>query len=146
MTGEQPQFLDVGSGAERRRIAYLHELAADLTTPGLVWLCGLKSEMVSTKAAAVADWARSRRLACLRFDYSGHGQSEGRFEAGTISRWLEEAEAVFRTLTRGPQVLIGSSMGGYIALLLLRRLLQGQSAGGSRQSESAHGTIADCRL
>jgi alpha-beta hydrolase superfamily lysophospholipase len=88
-----------------------------------VWLCGLKSEMTSIKAAAVADWARARGLASLRFDYSGHGQSEGRFEDGTLSRWLEETEAVFRRLTDGPQVLVGSSMGGYLALLLLRRLL-----------------------
>jgi pimeloyl-ACP methyl ester carboxylesterase len=125
MAGTEPQFLDVGSGAEARRIAYLKETAADATRPGLVWLCGLKSEMTSTKASAVADWARSQGLSCLRFDYSGHGQSEGRFEEGTISRWLGEAEAAFRGLTQGPQLLIGSSMGGYIALLLLRRLLEG---------------------
>ena len=92
--------------------------------PGLVWLCGLKSEMTSTKATALADWAREQGLGCLRFDYSGHGQSEGRFEDGTVSRWLEEARAVFSELTQGPQVLVGSSMGGYIALLLLRTLLE----------------------
>lgn len=144
MTGTQPQLLDVGSGAERRRIAYLREPGGE---PGLVWLCGLKSEMTSTKAAAVAEWARSQGRACLRFDYSGHGQSDGRFEDGTISRWLEEAEAAFRGLTRGPQVLVGSSMGGYIALLLLRKLLAGnrQSAVGNRQSGETDATTADAR-
>ena len=148
MAGMQPQFLDVGSGAALRRIAYLREAGADPGKPGLVWLCGLKSEMTLTKAAAVAQWARAQGLACLRFDYSGHGQSEGRFEAGTVSRWLEEAEAAFRALTQGPQVLVGSSMGGYIALVLLRRLLleSRQSAVGSRGSGEAGHTIADPRL
>ena len=119
----EPQFLDVGTGAGRRRIAYLREEAAGGGKPGLVWLCGLKSEMTSTKATAVADWARDQGRACLRFDYSGHGQSEGRFEEGTVSQWLEEALAAFGQLSQGPQVLVGSSMGGYIALLLLRALL-----------------------
>jgi pimeloyl-ACP methyl ester carboxylesterase len=141
MVGAQPQFLDVGAGDERRRIAYLQRPAAQVGKPGLVWLCGLKSEMTSTKAAAVADWAQEQGLACLRFDYSGHGQSEGRFEEGTVSRWLEEAEAQFRSLTAGPQILVGSSMGGYIALLLLRRLLAE-----SRQLGEAAATIADARL
>jgi alpha-beta hydrolase superfamily lysophospholipase len=113
----------VSVGADARRIACLQEPPSRPGRPGLVWLCGLKSEMTSIKATAVADWARSQGLASLRFDYSGHGQSEGRFEAGTLTRWLEETEAVFRRLTEGPQVLVGSSMGGYLALLLLRRLL-----------------------
>jgi pimeloyl-ACP methyl ester carboxylesterase len=148
MAGTEPQFLEVGTGAERRRIAYLKEPAAKAGRPGLVWLCGLKSEMTSTKATAAAEWARSQGLACLRFDYSGQGQSEGRFEDGTISRWLEEAEAAFRSLTQGPQILVGSSMGGYIALLLLRRLVAAsrQSAIGNRQLGEARGTTADCRL
>jgi pimeloyl-ACP methyl ester carboxylesterase len=146
MAGMEPQFLDVGSGTERRRIAYLREPAAAAGRPGLVWLSGLKSEMTSTKASAVADWARAQGLACLRFDYSGHGQSEGRFEEGTITRWLEEAEAAFCSLTQGPQVLVGSSMGGYIALLLLRRLLESRQSGvGSRGSEAAESTTPDAR-
>jgi pimeloyl-ACP methyl ester carboxylesterase len=102
--------------------------------------------MTSTKAAAVADWARDEGLACLRFDYSGHGQSEGRFEEGTVSRWLEEADAAFRALTRGPQILVGSSMGGYIALLLLRKLMNRQSAVGSRQWEEVGSASPDARL
>jgi len=143
MAGTQPQFLEVGSGsgAEGRRIAYLREPAAVASKPGLVWLCGLKSEMTSTKAAAVAEWARSEGLACLRFDYSGHGQSEGRFEDGTISRWLEEAETVFRVLTQGPQILVGSSMGGYIALLLLRRLLEGVGLRVVSKTRLRHGAL-----
>jgi pimeloyl-ACP methyl ester carboxylesterase len=153
MAGTEPQFLDVGSADQRRRIAYLQlpaarSMAGGAARPGLVWLCGLKSEMISTKAAAVADWAAQRGLACLRFDYSGHGQSEGRFEDGMIGRWLEEAEAAFRALTTGPQILVGSSMGGYIALLLLRKLLEEdrQSAVGNRQSGEPGAATADARL
>jgi len=66
--------------------------------------------------------ARTQGLGCLRFDYSGHGQSEGSFEAGTVSRWLQETRAVFDAYAKGPIVLVGSSMGGYMALLLLRAL------------------------
>ena len=113
-------FLRVGSGAAERRIAYL---AGAGNTPGVLWLSGFCSEMTSTKASALAAWASQQGLAALRFDYSGHGRSDGRLQDGTISRWLEEAEAVFTQLSRGPQVLVGSSMGGYIALLLLRSLL-----------------------
>jgi pimeloyl-ACP methyl ester carboxylesterase len=123
MADTQPQFLPVGTGPEQRRIAYLREPGRDAGQPGLVWLCGLKSEMTSTKASAVAAWAREQGHPCLRFDYSGHGQSDGRFEDGTVSRWLEETRAVFAGQTQGPQVLVGSSMGGYMALLLLRELL-----------------------
>ena len=117
---DHPSFLRVGSGAAERRIAYL---AAAGNTPGLMWLSGFCSEMTSTKASALAEWASQQGLASLRFDYSGHGRSDGRLHDGSISRWLEEAEAVFTQLSRGPQVLIGSSMGGYIALLLMRTLL-----------------------
>jgi pimeloyl-ACP methyl ester carboxylesterase len=123
MAASNPQFLTVGTGTDARRIAYLVDPASGSDKPGLVWLCGLKSDMVSTKASAVADWARTEGRACLRFDYSGHGQSEGKFEDGTVSRWLEETRAVFTGLTKGPQVLVGSSMGGYMALLLLRALM-----------------------
>lgn len=129
MTRPIPQSIDVGTGAARRRIAFL--LAKASKPPGLVWLQGFKSDMVSTKATALAEWAGARGHPLLRFDYSGHGQSEGRFEDGTIGRWLEEARTVFERLTDGPQIVIGSSMGGYLALLLLRHLLErepGQAA------------------
>jgi pimeloyl-ACP methyl ester carboxylesterase len=122
MADTQPQFLSVGAGAGPRRIAYLRDQAANGERPGVIWLCGLKSEMTSTKAAAVAEWAAKEGRDCLRFDYSGHGQSAGNFEDGTVSLWLEEARAAFSHLTTGQQVLVGSSMGGYIALLLLRVL------------------------
>lgn len=106
-----------------RRIATLITRGpADGETAGIVWLPGYKSDMASTKATALADFARGRHP-MTRFDYSGHGVSDGRFEDGTIGRWLDEVEAVFRRTTCGPQVIVGSSMGGYLALLLLRRLM-----------------------
>ena len=88
--------------------------------------------MASTKATALAEFARQKGYGCTRFDYSGHGVSSGRFEDGTIGQWLAEAEAVFRRATRGPQIVIGSSMGGWIALLLLRRLLREAPAEAAR--------------
>ena len=91
--------------------------------PGLFWLSGFRSDMAGTKASATDAFGASHALAVTRFDYSGHGQSGGDFNAGTIGRWLGEAEAVFAT-TAGPQIVIGSSMGGWIALLLNRVLRQ----------------------
>lgn len=124
MTDPKPEFLRVGDGAEARRIAVISEPAAAVPErASVMWLCGLKSEMTSTKASALSAWARNEGLGCLRFDYSGHGQSEGAFEAGTVSRWLEETRAVFEAHAKGPIVLVGSSMGGYMALLLLRTLM-----------------------
>jgi pimeloyl-ACP methyl ester carboxylesterase len=90
--------------------------------PGLVWLGGFMSDMNGTKAIALDQWAESQNRACIRFDYSGHGQSGGTFTDGTITRWLEESLAVFDACCVGPQVLVGSSMGGWIALLLAREL------------------------
>lgn len=90
--------------------------------PGLVWLGGFKSDMKGTKAAALDAWAEANGRACLRFDYSGHGESGGDFTDGTIGRWLEESVAVYRAFATGPQVLVGSSMGGWLALLLVREL------------------------
>lgn len=120
MPDSDSQYLEVGTGESRRRIAVLREEGG---APGLIWLPGFNSDMVSTKASALSGWARERGLACTRFDYSGHGQSEGRLEGGTIGRWLEEARAVFSQATQGPVIVVGSSMGGYIALLLLRQLM-----------------------
>jgi len=80
------------------------------------------SDMASTKATAVVAWAARQGLSSTVFDYSGHGISSGKFTDGTIGRWLEEAIAVFSRVARGPQVIVGSSMGGHIALLLLRKL------------------------
>lgn len=89
--------------------------------PGLFWLGGYRSDMRGAKAVAVDSFGADHGLAVTRFDYSGHGESGGEFEAGTISRWLAEARAVFDT-TSGPQILIGSSMGGWLSLLLNRAL------------------------
>jgi len=85
--------------------------------PGIVFLPGFRSDMNGIKATALAGHCRSRDHAFLRFDYFGHGASSGDFRAGTIGRWLEDALAVIDRLTEGPQILVGSSMGGWIALL-----------------------------
>lgn len=122
MPDDAPQFLNVGCADSTRRIAYLHQPAKNDDQAGVIWLQGFKSEMVSLKATAIADWARTNDVGLTRFDYSGHGRSDGRFEDGTISRWLEEAVAVVRQVTQGPQILVGSSMGAWLALLVLRAL------------------------
>jgi pimeloyl-ACP methyl ester carboxylesterase len=82
-----------------------------------VFLPGFRSDMGGTKAAALAEHCRSRGHSFLRFDYFGHGASSGDFRAGSIGRWAEDALAVIDELTEGPQILVGSSMGGWIALL-----------------------------
>lgn len=105
--------------AQGRRIAY-HQLAGK--GPGVVFLGGFRSDMQGTKAVALQEWAQAENRAFLRFDYSGHGESSGRFEDGAISDWLEDAQQVISTLTEGPQLLVGSSMGGWIALLLARAM------------------------
>jgi pimeloyl-ACP methyl ester carboxylesterase len=87
---------------------------------GILFLGGFRSDMTGTKAAHLADWAAAAGRPFLRFDYSGHGASDGAFEAGAIGDWFEDARAVLDALTEGPQVLVGSSMGGWIALLLAR--------------------------
>ena len=84
--------------------------------------------MGSTKAQALDDCCRADGRALLRFDYSGHGESGGRFEDGTITRWLEETLAVIRAASAGPLVLVGSSMGGYLALLAARELARAGEA------------------
>jgi pimeloyl-ACP methyl ester carboxylesterase len=119
--------LDVGSGKASRRIAVR---IRDGAAPGLFWLGGFKSDMKGTKAEALDRWAGENGRSCIRFDYSGHGESGGDFAQGTIGRWLEESAAVFESFAQGPQVLIGSSMGGWLALLLAREL-KGRKAAGS---------------
>ncbi|MEQ1653537.1 MAG: alpha/beta hydrolase [Hyphomicrobium sp.] len=119
----ETQFLTVGDGPDARQIAYRHVRPAAPGATGLFWLSGFMSDMGSTKATAVTEWAASRGLGATLFDYSGHGVSGGRFIDGTIGRWLEEAARVFTTATTGHQVIIGSSMGGHIALVLVRKLI-----------------------
>jgi pimeloyl-ACP methyl ester carboxylesterase len=116
---ETLKFIEVGSAAEARRIAVRARAGA---APGLFWLGGFKSDMKGTKAEALAAFAAHRGRGFVRFDYSGHGESPGDFADGTIGRWLEESLAVFTRFCRGPQVVIGSSMGGWLALLLARAL------------------------
>lgn len=115
--------LTIESPPPSRTIAVrLREGKSPATGPGLVWLGGFKSDMKGTKAAALDAWAAENGRACLRFDYSGHGESGGAFTDGTIGRWLEESIAVYTHFAKGPQVMIGSSMGGWLALLLAARL------------------------
>ena len=117
MMTQEPQFLTVGTGADARRIAVRRREGRG---PGIVWLGGFRSDMLATKAAALDDWAARNGRACLRFDYSGHGESEGRFEDGTISRWTEDALAVIDAFADESPIFVGSSMGGWIALLIAR--------------------------
>lgn len=91
------------------------------TLPGLIFLGGFKSDMSGTKAVWLHDWAKRHGRAFLRFDYRGHGRSSARFQDGCIGDWADDAAQVLNRLTDGPQILIGSSMGGWIALLLARR-------------------------
>ncbi len=119
------EHLDVGAGAAARTIVVCRRPAAsgnEPQAPGLFWLGGFKSDMEGSKAIALDQFAAETGQACTRFDYSGHGRSRGSFSAGTISCWLEEAEAVFEQCTTGPQIVVGSSMGGWIALLLATHL------------------------
>ena len=107
-------FLDLPDG---RRIAYSHAPGAG---PGIVFLCGFHSDMNGTKAQFLEERARARGRAFLRFDYTGHGASSGDFAAGCIGDWARDAADAIAILTEGPQILIGSSMGGWIALLIAR--------------------------
>jgi pimeloyl-ACP methyl ester carboxylesterase len=125
------KVLHVGTDKAVRPIAVR---AREGATPGLLWLGGFKSDMKGIKAEALDRWAQERGRALVRFDYSGHGESGGSFTDGTIGRWLEESLAVFDAFCRGPQVVIGSSMGGWLALLLTREL--------ARRGRSAPGRVA----
>lgn len=98
-----------------RRLAY--RATAPRTGLTYVWLSGFKSDMTGTKVTVLEDWAKQQGHGFLAFDYSGHGESGGSFEDGTISAWREDALAAIEALTTGPLVLVGSSMGGWMALL-----------------------------
>ncbi len=123
---QEPTFIEVGEGSGRRRIAVRARAGSG---PGLFWFGGFNSDMRGTKALALDAWAMEHGRACIRFDYSGHGESGGAFIDGTIGRWLEEGLAVFEQFCRGPQVVIGSSMGGWMALLLARAIAKREAAG-----------------
>jgi pimeloyl-ACP methyl ester carboxylesterase len=125
---QEPAFIEVGSGDGQRKIAVRARAGA---APGLIWLGGFNSDMTGTKALALDAWAAERGRACVRFDYSGHGESGGAFIDGTIGRWLDESVAVFEQFCRGPQVVIGSSMGGWMALLLAREIARRETISAS---------------
>lgn len=109
---DEPRFLQrVNAG----RLAYRRDAGR---VPGVLWLGGFHSNMDGIKAKAISAWARKSGRACLRFDYSGHGLSAGAFRDGTISLWRDDALAVLDELAEGPQVIVASSMGGWIATLL----------------------------
>jgi pimeloyl-ACP methyl ester carboxylesterase len=94
----------------------------ELGRTGMFWLGGFRSAMTGTKGEAIAELARATRRRALRFDYSGHGESAGLFTDGTISLWLEQTVHMFLGHTKGKRVIVGSSMGGWLALLLVKRL------------------------
>src|SRR4051812_24323432 len=98
-----PLFLDVGARPSRRRIAYRRQ---DGAGPEVVWLGGFRSDMLATKASHLALWAERTGRAFTRFDYSGHGESPGRFEDGTVGAWLEEARAVVDAVAGERPVLV----------------------------------------
>lgn len=110
------------------RIAYIAEGAGGPKRAGVLWLSGFLSDMASTKASVLAEWAQAQGRPSLRFDYSAHGQSGGDIMQATIGGWLMESVAVYRQLVSWPCVLVGSSMGGWLALLLLRALTQMRDA------------------
>ncbi|NSX55107.1 alpha/beta fold hydrolase [Parasulfitobacter algicola] len=114
----EPAYLDTPQG---RRIAY-HQTSG--RGPGVIFLGGFKSDMQGSKATHLEAWAKAQGHAFLRFDYSGHGQSSGAFTDGCIGDWAQDAQAVIENLTEGPQVIVGSSMGGWISLLMCKRIPQ----------------------
>lgn len=125
MSGENVQFLNVGD----TEIALRYRSGNN--APGLIWLGGYCSDMLGGKAQHLDQWAQDHHHAMLRFDYSGHGVSGGEFKDGTISLWLEQSLAVYRAFAKGPQILIGSSMGGWLALRLTQELIkQGEQPAG----------------
>ena len=113
-----PTYLTTAQG---RRIAYRHTAG---TGPTIVFLGGFKSDMQGTKAVHLEDWCNARGRAFLRFDYSGHGESSGLFEDGSIGEWAADAQAILSEVVEGPMLLIGSSMGGWISLLTARAMPQ----------------------
>jgi pimeloyl-ACP methyl ester carboxylesterase len=138
MNDNSLKFLHIGEGSERRAIAIRQRAGAP---PGVFWLSGYKSDMKGTKAAALAQWAERAGRACVRFDYSGHGESEGVFTEGTIGRWLADSLAAFEACCSGPQILVGSSMGGWLALLMTRELKRRRAGAAAPEPASIAGLV-----
>jgi pimeloyl-ACP methyl ester carboxylesterase len=118
MTLPPPLFIDVGTGADARRIAV--RLREGSGTP-VVWFGGFRSDMMSTKALALDAWCAANGRPMIRMDYMGHGESTGRFMDGTISLWAEDAEAVLNRVVTSRPIIVGSSMGGWISVLIAAR-------------------------
>lgn len=116
MIATDPRTIEV----EGKPIAYRYRTGHK--RPGLVWLGGYRSDMMGTKAEAIDMFAAENDLAFLRHDYSGHGESGGDFMQGTISDWVKESLAILDEVAKGPQILIGSSMGAWIALRMLEEM------------------------
>ncbi len=134
------KILQVGIDNAARPIAVR---AREGAAPGLLWLGGFKSDMKGIKAEALDLWASEHGRAMTRFDYSGHGESGGSFTDGTIGRWLEESLAVLDAFCLGPQVVIGSSMGGWLALLLTRELARrGRPGQGAQEAAQVAAQVA----
>jgi pimeloyl-ACP methyl ester carboxylesterase len=112
----KPAFLTTAQG---RKIAY-HKVEGE--GPGVVFLGGFASDMSGSKATYLESWAREKGRAFMRFDYSGHGESSEKFVDGCIGEWADDAYEVISHLTDGPQVLVGSSMGGWISMILAKRM------------------------
>lgn len=114
MSSPEPSYREVGT----RRIAYRQRTGS---SPTLVFLSGYASDMEGTKAVALDDFAATKGIGCLRFDYSGTGASSGRFDEGTLDLWIEEALDLIDGLTEGPIILVGSSTGAWISLHVAQR-------------------------
>jgi pimeloyl-ACP methyl ester carboxylesterase len=127
MSQSPPLFIDVGAGPAARRIAV--RMRAGVGTP-VVWFGGFRSDMMSTKALALDEWCAAHNRPMILMDYMGHGESSGRFVDGTISLWAEDAAAVLDSVVPTKPIIVGSSMGGWIAVLIAARraaLVEGEN-------------------
>ncbi|MCI4665665.1 MAG: alpha/beta hydrolase [Neomegalonema sp.] len=122
--GVEPGAVQKLALADGREIAYAKTPPVQTDAPGVVFLCGYRSDMSGDKAQHLQSWAQTTGRGFLRFDYTGHGASSGDFEEGTIGAWARDAYDAITMLTEGPQILVGSSMGGWISLITIKRLLQ----------------------
>lgn len=114
----------VESDGFSRKIAVADRRGSD---PGVFWMSGFMSDMGGTKATSLDAWCAARGMACTRFDYSAHGASQGTIEDGSLTRWLDESLAVFDRTATGPRIVVGSSLGGYLAVLMARALVAEQA-------------------
>jgi pimeloyl-ACP methyl ester carboxylesterase len=126
VTEPELQFLEVRGARGARRIATLRREGRG---PAVLWFGGFRSDMASTKAARIDAWCAAEGRAMVRMDYAGHGRSDGRFADFVVSDWVEDAKAVLRRAAGGPAVIVGSSMGGWIATLIAKRLAEKGESG-----------------